>query len=159
VRSVLFSLFLTLALAGGAAGLAFVAGRTTADAPGHFERGVQEGERLARAEARARFAPGSEAYAAVLERGRRAGVAEGRRAGRAEGARRGRRTGRAAAFAGFRGGWDVGGWYLVAIAPAGDTGGDLGISARVRVRRGVQYGLCPGRSRICESRPTATPAR
>jgi hypothetical protein len=154
VRSILFSLFLTLVLAGGAAGLAFVAGRSTADAPGHFERGVEEGERVARATARAGFAPGSAAYRAAVERGRRAGFTEGRRTGRAEGARRGRSRGRSAAFAGFRGGWEVGRWYVVAIAPAGEAGGEVGISARVPVRRGVQYGLCPGRSRICE-----TPAR
>ena len=64
----------------------------------------------------------------------------------------GRRRGRSAAFAGFRGGWEVGRWYIVAIAPAGEAGGEVGISARVPVRRGVQYGLCAGRSRICETR-------
>jgi hypothetical protein len=154
VRSVLFSLFLTLALAGGAAGLAFVAGRASVDAAGQFELGVEEGERVARATARAGFVPGAPAYRAAVEQGRKAGFTEGRRVGRAEGARRGRRSGRSAAFAGFRGGWEVGRWYIVAIAPAGEAGGEVGINARVPVRRGVQYGLCAGRSRICE-----TPAR
>ena len=159
VRSVLFSLFLTLALAGAASGLAFVAGRTSADPAGQFERGVDEGERLGAAAAQAGFQPGSAAYRAAEERGRRAGFAAGRRQGRAEGVRSGRRRGRTAAFAGFRGGWEIGRWYLVAIAPAGDTGGDIGISARVAVRRGVQYGLCPRVSRICERAGTAAAGR
>ena len=159
MRSVLFSLFLTLALAGAAAGLAFVAGRASADAPGQFERGVEEGERVGAAAARAGFRPGSDAYRIAEDRGRRAGFAAGRRQGRAEGARSGRRRGRTAAFAGFRGGWEIGRWYLVAIAPAGETGGELGFSARVPVRRGVQYGLCPRAERICESRASGAGAR
>ena len=127
MRSVLFSLFLTLVLAGAAAGLAFIAGRTSADAPGNFERGVEEGERIGRITARAEFAPGSPDYEAALERGRKTGFDQGRRTGRAEGARRGRRSGRSAAFAGFEDGWEIGRWYIVAIAPAGEAGGDIGI--------------------------------
>jgi len=149
MRSVAFSLIVTLSLAAAAAGVAFLAGRSFADAPGSFERGVQEGERLGQARMRAEFARGSDAYEAVFARGRRSGFAEGRRRGRAEGAARGRRSGRASAFAGFDGGWDVGTWYLISLRPAGD-GSDLAIGSRVALRRGEWYGLCGGRvAQVC----------
>ena len=152
MRSVAFSLIVTLSLAAAAAGVAFLSGRSFADAPGSFERGVEEGERVGQARTRAEFAPGSDAYEAVLARGRRSGFAAGRRAGRAEGKARGARKGRAAAFAGFDGGWDVGRWYLISLRPAGD-GAELSIGSRVPLRRGEWFGLCRGRAaQVCHRR-------
>ena len=146
MRAAAFTFFLILALAGAAASLAFLGGRAAADAPGAFERGVEEGERLGRARARAEFAPGAAGYRAVLERGRRSGFEDGRRAGRVEGVRRGRARGRAAVFGGFRAGWDVRRWYVVSLAP---TGQGIRISSRVALERGAWYGLCSGRTGLC----------
>ena len=126
-----------------------LAGRTLADAPGQYDRGVDEGERLGRAQARAAFKAGDADYDAAVEAARERGYAEGRREGASIGAERGRRRGRASAFAGFD--WDVGRWYLVNMAPDGD---DLRIGRRVPLRRGEWYGACRSRA-ACAGGPCA----
>lgn len=149
MRSTAFPLLLVLVLAASAAGIAFIGGRTVADAPGSYERGVRDGIESGREQARADFAPGTAAYRAVLARGRREGRVEGRAEGRSEGARRGSARGRAAAFGRFPGGWDIGRWYMINVAPTGERG-EPGVGARVLVRRGRWYRLCGGRTGVCE---------
>jgi hypothetical protein len=143
VQSVLFSLTITLCLALAASGLAFVAGRQAADPEGRYELGVAEGERIGRAAVQTEFAPGTDAYRAIFDRGRAAGFAQGRTRGRRDGARAARTTGRKDVFAGFKGGWSVGDWYLVNIRP-GDNGAEYAIGARVAVERGRSYWVCRG---------------
>jgi hypothetical protein len=150
MRTVAFSLFLTVSLAAAAAGLAFVGGRAAADASGSYEQGVAEGERMGAARAEAAFVAGHEEYDSAFERGRREGLEQGRRQGRAEGARRAADAARDAAFGDFPGGWRAGRWYVISLAP-GD-GGRLGVGARVEVRGGEWYGLCA--TGIC-TRPVA----
>ena len=147
IQSVAFSLTITLCLALGAAGLAFVAGRAAADPEGRFEQGVAEGERLGRAQGRADFAHGTDAYQAIFDRGRERGVAIGQARGRREGVRTARTAGREEAFAGFTGGWAIGSWYLVNIRP-GDDGARYAIGTRIAVRPRTWYGVCR-RIHIC----------
>jgi hypothetical protein len=146
----LFSLVLVVSLSLAAAGIAFIGGKAAADPQGAFERGVDAGERFGRAQTQTAFAPGEEAYESILARGREEGAAEGRRAGRVEGVRAGRRDGRRDAFGRFPGGWEVGRWYLVNVAPGRD-GARYGIGARVIVDGGRWYAQCRGRS-ICQRR-------
>ena len=150
VQSVAFSLTITLCLALATGCFAFVAGREAADADGRYDKGVQEGERVGRTQARADFSPGSDAYLAVLDEGRRRGFAAGRAAGRRDGAKAGRVAGRRDAFANFEGGWEIGDWYLVNIRP-GDDGAKYAIGARVPVRSDSWYGVCR-RVNICRKR-------
>ena len=147
-NNAVFSLFLVVSLSLSAAGIAFVGGKAAADPQGAFERGVHAGERFGRAQAQTAFAPGEEAYETILARGREQGAAEGRRAGRVEGVRAGRRDGRRDAFGSFPGGWEVGRWYLVNVAPGRD-GARYGVGARVIVDGGRWYSECRGRS-ICQ---------
>ena len=152
MRAILFSLFVSVTLAAAAGFVGVLAGRTLADAPGEYERGVDEGERLGRAQARAAFRSGDPDYDAAVAKAREAGYAEGRRVGASIGAARGRRRGRASAFAGFD--WGIGRWYLVNIAPDGDQ---VRIGTRVPLRRGEWYGACAKPSGLCRRRlPTAT---
>jgi hypothetical protein len=144
VRRALVSTLLIVVLAFAAAGVAFLAGRLSADTPASYERGVDVG----RAQTEAEYARGSTRFAQILTEGRQDGIAEGRRQGRAEGARKGRSTGRTAVFAGFEGGWQVGRWYLVNIAPA-DEGEGVGIGARITLRKAQWYGLCARPSGLC----------
>ena len=72
MRAILFSLFVTVALAAAAGFVGVLAGRTLADAPGQYERGVDEGERLGRAEARAAFKEGDPRYDAAVSAARSA---------------------------------------------------------------------------------------
>ena len=144
VRSVAFSFALTIVLALGAASVAFVAGRQAADAPGAYERGAKEGERFGRTETYSVYRRGTPAYRAIYRRGADAGFDRGRRVGRALG----RRHGRDATFAGFPGGWAIGSWYLINVAP-GTDGGRYAIGGRVRVRKGAWYGVCARGARIC----------
>ena len=141
IQSVLFSFTITISLALAVGCFAFVAGRQAANPDGRYEKGVEEGERAGRAQARAEFAPGSDAYRTVLDRGRRSGFAEGIRAGRRDGTRLGRVAGRQDAFANFEGGWEIGQWYLVNIRP-GDDGARYAIGARVPVKRRSWYSVC-----------------
>ena len=136
--SALFSLTLVVSLSLATAGLAFLAGKVTADPQGRYEQGVADGERYGRVQAASTFAPGEESYEAVLARGRDQGRASGRRAGRVEGLRRGRQAGRRDAFGHFPGGWSVGSWYLVNVAPGRD-GAPFGIGARIPVHTGRWY--------------------
>ena len=154
MRAILFSLFVTVALAAAAGFVGVLAGRTLADAPGQYERGVDEGERLGRAQARASFKSGNPDFDAAVDAARRAAFAEGRRQGTSIGAERGRRRGRASAFRGFD--WQVGRWYLVNIAPDGT---DVRIGARVPLRRGQWYGACAEPSGLCRRKRTATVTR
>jgi hypothetical protein len=149
MRATLFSLFLTIVIAAGAGLVGVLTGRELADGPGEYRRGVDEGERLGRVQGRAAFAPGDERYDAVVRRARTAGYEEGRRKGVQAGAERGRRRGRAAVFAGFDGGWDVGKWYLVDIAP-GSNSSDVRIGGRVALRAGRWYGLCERPTGLCQ---------
>ena len=150
IQSVAFSFTLTICLALAASCFAFVAGREAANPEARYEQGVEEGERAGRAQARADFAPGSDAYVAALDEGRRRGFTAGRAAGRRDGARAGRMAGRRDAFARFPGGWDIGRWYLVNIRP-GDDGAEYAIGARVRVDGETWYGICR-RVHICRRR-------
>ena len=146
MRPVLFTMFVCVVLAAGAAGVAYLAGRSLADAPAAYERGVDEGERRGRAQAREEFARGGEGYTALVAQGRRLGFAEGRRRGVDEGAQKGRARGQQAVFSGFD--WDVGRWYLVNMAP-GRNGADVSIGSRVELRRERWYGLCAEPSGLC----------
>ena len=147
VQSVAFSLTITLFLALAAAGLAFVAGRAAADPEGRYEHGVQEGQRMGRTEARAEFAPRSDAYRAIFDKGRAEGMRVGRREGRRAGAREFETAGRNDVFDRFDGGWTIGSWYMVNIRP-GDDGARYAIGARVPVRPGSTYRICR-RVQVC----------
>lgn len=144
MRAVLFSLLVTIILAAAAGFVGVLAGRTLADAPGAYERGVRDGERLGRAQARAEFKPGNAGYDEAVASARQAGYAAGRHEGATVGVERGRRKGLQSAFAGFD--WDVGRWYLVNIAP---EGADVRIGSRVRLQRGQWYGTCDEPSGLC----------
>jgi hypothetical protein len=157
MRATFFTLLLVVTMAAGAGLVGVLAGRTLADAPGEFERGVRAGEQRGRTAAQRAFKAGDPAYDAAVRRAHRAGYAEGRRTGRRLGAERGRRTGTAAAFAGFDGGWDVGRWYVVAMAPGGRDGTDLRIARRVPVARGRWYGLCAQTVGLCQRTPSGRP--
>jgi hypothetical protein len=148
IQSVAFSLFITLALAAAAGGLAFVAGRQTADGPAQFDRGAAEGERLGRSLVRADYAPGASAYNEIFNRGLRRGYVRGRREGRLLGQQRGRAAAHDAPFAGFPGGWSIGSWYLINIAP-GQKGARYAIGGRTLARPDAWYGVCAGGARIC----------
>ena len=148
MRAILFSLFVSVTLAAAAGFVGVLAGRTLADAPGQFERGVEEGERLGRAQARAAFKPGDADYDAAVDRTKRVAYDDGRRDGSAIGAERGRERGRASAFAGFD--WQIGRWYLVNIAPDGEQ---LRIGTRRALRRGEWYAACKRPGGLCRRRP------
>ncbi len=152
VQSVAFSLTITLCLALAAAGLAYVAGQTAADPDGRYEQGVAEGERLGATRARSQFAPGSDGYLAIFDRGRSTGERRGRAAGRREAARRAEAAVRDRAFGGFPGGWEIGRWYLVNIRP-GDGGARYAIGARMRMDARGWYRVCRG-TQVCR-RPVA----
>jgi hypothetical protein len=141
LQSVAFSLTITLCLALAAAGLAYVGGQAAADPTGQYEHGVADGQRQGRAQARVEFIPGSDAYEAVLDKGRKLGFAAGRRAGRRDAAPTARARGINDAFGSFPGGWDVGHWYVVNIRP-GEGGALYAIGARVPVREHAWYGIC-----------------
>src|SRR3712207_1546295 len=99
IQSVAFSLTVTLVLALAAGSFAFLAGKTAADPDGRFDQGVEEGERLARADLRTAYAPAGDGYRAIFERGRASGLRAGRAEGRRLGSQRGRTAGRDLAFA------------------------------------------------------------
>jgi len=141
MRSMLTTLALTLLLAGAAATVAFLAGRAAADAPAAYERGVSDGERLGRAAARADLKPGTPAYERLTKPLRKRAYAAGFKDGRARAPRR------ASALAGFDGGWQVGDWYLVNIAPRDDAA--IGIGARIVLRPNTWYGTCAKPSGLC----------
>ena len=142
MRPAIFTTYLMVAFAVVVATVAFFVGRTAADAPGAFQRGVEAGEDRVRAQRTTAVATDSGSVAQA----RREGFDEGRRRGRAEGAAEGRTRGRAAVFAGFDGGWDVGSWYLINVAP---KGGDLRIGSRVELRRDRWYGVCDKPGGLC----------
>jgi hypothetical protein len=147
LQSVAFSLTITLCLAFAAAGLAYLGGKAAADPTGQYDRGVEDGQRQGRIQARVEFIPGSDAYEAVLAKGRARGFAAGRRVGRRDSAAPERARGMNAAFGTFPGGWEIGRWYLVNIRPG--TGGALyGIGARVPMREHASYRICR-RVEIC----------
>ena len=144
MRAILFSLLVTICLAAAAGFVGVLAGRTLADAPGAYERGVDDGERLGRAQARAAFKPGNADYDEAVIHARETAYAAGRREGATIGAERGRRKGLQSAFAGFD--WDVGRWYLVNIAPDGT---EVRIGSRVGLQRGQWYAACNEPSGLC----------
>ena len=154
MRAILFSLLVTIVLAAAAGFVGVLAGRTLADAPGEYDRGVNVGERLGRAQARAAFKPGNPDYDEAVTGARQAGYAAGRREGATIGAARGRRKGLQSAFAGFD--WDVGRWYLVNIAPDGT---EVRIGSRVQLQRGQWYAACAKPSGLCRRGGTATVRR
>src|SRR5829696_4448162 len=110
-------LAVSMAVAVGAAG--FAAGRGTADVDGAYDQGWAGGEASAREAANSRWGAGGAGREAVarqaFQRGRARGLKAGGRRGFAEGRRQGIRVGEQAIFAGFDGGWRVGGWYAVRI--------------------------------------------
>jgi hypothetical protein len=107
----------SMAVAVGAAG--YAAGRGTANVNGAFDQGWTAGEASARDAANSRWGRGGAGREAVMRdayaRGRADGKRVGRRRGFAAGRRQGIRVGEQAIFAGFDGGWRVGGWYAVRI--------------------------------------------
>ena len=148
MRAIFFSLFLTIVLALAAGMVGVLAGRSLADAPGEFQRGVDEGERLGMVQAQAAFGPGNARYDKAVRTARESGVTEGRKVGAQLGAARARRKTREEIFAGFRGGWEVGEWYLVNIAPGGD-GTQVTIGSRIVLRDNTWYGLCERPTGLC----------
>lgn len=138
-RSLALSFGLAVIMAGAAATLGFVAGRQAADAPAAYDRGAREGERFGRTEAQSEYRRGKPAYRQIFRRGQRNGFARGRLAG----SRDGRTAGRDATFAGFPGGWEIGRWYVINVAPGAD-GGKYAIGGRVPVKGGRWYGICTG---------------
>ncbi len=146
------ALAVSMAVAFGAGG--YAAGRGTADFDGAFERGWSEGELSARTAARERFGVGGpgrrEIQHTAYARGRAAGYRAGRRAGFAEGRRNGIRTGEQAIFAGFDGGWEVGGWYAVRIGHGEGMRG-YSIPSRVPLSGRRTYRLCGGG--VCSGAP------
>ena len=157
MRSTLLTLALTLLLAGAASTVAFLAGRAAADAPGEYERGVTHGERLGKVAAKADLKPGTDAYDALTKPSRSRAYAAGFRDGRARGATRTAQRTRTIAFAGFKGGWTVGEWYLVNIAPR--DGDEIGIAARIDLQRNTWYGLCAEPTGLCRRMATTRTAR
>jgi hypothetical protein len=148
MRAIFFSLLVTIVLALAAGMVGVLAGRTLADAPGEYERGVDEGERLGRIQAEAGFRPGNARFDRAVRTARESGMSEGRKAGAQLGAARARRKEREEIFAGFRGGWEVGEWYLVNIAPGGD-GTQVSIGSRIVLRKNTWYGLCDRPTGLC----------
>lgn len=140
----LLTLALTVLLAGAASTVAFLAGRAAADAAGEYERGVTDGERLGKRAALAGLAPGTPAYERLTKPSRKRAYAAGFRDGRSRGAAG---TPRTSVFAGFDGGWEIGAWYLVNIAPRDD--GQVGIGARIVPRANTWYGTCAKPSGLC----------
>jgi hypothetical protein len=143
-----------MALAFGVGG--YTAGRGTADFDSAFERGWTEGESSARAAARERYGVGGpgrrDIQHAAYARGRAAGYRAGRRAGFADGRRQGVRAGEQAIFAGFDGGWQVGGWYAVRIGHGEGMRG-YSIPNRVALTARRTYRLCGGG--VCSQAPAA----
>ena len=136
-----------MALVVGAAG--FAAGRGTADVDGAFDDGWAAGEASARRAANDRFGEGGTGREAIrreaFARGRAAGLRAGRRGGFAAGRRAGLRIGEQAIFAGFDGGWRVGGWYAVRIGHGeGEGRRGYSIPSRVAIAPSRTYQLCGG---------------
>ena len=121
---------------------AFAAGRGTANVDGAFDQGWSAGEASARHAANERYGKGGAGREAIrraaYRRGRAAGVAAGRREGFRIGRREGIGVGEQAVFAGFSGGWRVGGWYAVRIAQGeGVRGYAIAERRALRPRRAV----------------------
>ena len=160
LHSTLFPIVLSISLAVGLSGIAFLAGRSAAKPNERYEQGVRDGERLGRNAAAAEFADGSARYRAIFARGRAAGVREGRRLGARDGRAGGFAHGRTSAFKAFRGGWDIGSWYAIAVGPSGEPGFPYVMTGRVAVRPGRVYGLCGAKpQRVCEAPRRATVTR
>lgn len=144
------TLAVAMAVVCGFAG--YAAGRGTADFDAAYERGWTDGEVSARAAAQARYGAGGPGREAIrrraLARGRAAGYRAGRRAGFAAGRREGLRVGERSIFAGFDGGWQVGGWYAVRIGHGEGMRG-YSIPARVALTGRRSYRLCGGG--VCSS--------
>ena len=145
----------SMAVAVGAAG--FAAGRGTADVDGAFDQGWSAGEASARTAANNRFGEGGVGRRAIARRayaqGREAGLKAGRRRGYAAGRREGIRVGEQAIFAGFDGGWQVGGWYAVRIGH-GEGRRGFSIPARVALDGRRSFRLCGGG--VCTARTART---
>jgi hypothetical protein len=135
----------SMAVVVGAAG--YVAGRGTANVDGAFDQGWTAGEASARKAANERYGEGGAGRAAIRReayaRGRDAGLRAGRRKGFAAGRREGIRVGEQAIFAGFDGGWRVGGWYAVRIGH-GEGKRGYSIPARVVLDGRRAYRVCGG---------------
>ena len=139
------TLAVSMAVVCGFAG--YAAGRGTADVDGAFERGWTEGDRSARIATQERYGvggPGREAIRrTAYQRGRTAGYRAGRRSGFAAGRKEGIRKGEQSIFAGFDGGWQVGGWYAVRIGHGEGVRG-YSIPTRVELTGRRTYRLCGG---------------
>jgi hypothetical protein len=140
-----------MAVTVGAAG--YAAGRGTADVDGAYDQGWAAGEATARRAANARFGEGGAGRVAIRRQayaqGRAAGLRAGRRRGYAAGRREGIRVGEQAIFAGFDGGWRVGGWYAVRIGHGEGMRG-YSIPARVALDGRRAFRLCRGG--VCRAR-------
>jgi hypothetical protein len=152
VRSALFSLTITVVLAAGAAMFGYLAGRTLADAPGAYDRGLRDGAKQARVALRAEHAREADALAHDVQQRLRADAARARRRGVAAGVRRGEERARRALLASFPD-WQPGRWYLVRAA------GDTGFGASVPVAAGRTYGLCDEPPGLCSRRLTRAATR
>ena len=135
----------SMAVAVGAAG--YVAGRGTANVDGAYDQGWAAGEASARRAANERYGEGGAGRLAIRQQayaeGRRAGLRAGRRRGYATGKREGIRLGEQAIFAGFDGGWRVGGWYAVRIGH-GEGKRGYSIPARVALDGRRSFRICGG---------------
>ena len=140
-----------MAVAVGAAG--YVAGRGTADVDGAFDQGWAAGEASARHAANERYGQGGSGRVAIRQeayaKGHAAGLKAGRRRGYTAGRRDGIRVGEQAIFAGFDGGWRVGGWYAVRIGH-GEGRRGFSIPTRVALDQRRAYRLCGGG--VCSAR-------
>lgn len=135
------ALAVSMALVVGAGG--YAAGRGTADLDGAFERGWTEGEDSARTAAQERYGVGGPGREAIRRQAIARGREKGYRAGFAAGKREGIRTGEQSIFAGFDGGWQVGGWYAVRIGHGEGVRG-YSIPSRVALTGRRTYRLCGG---------------
>ena len=140
-----------MAVAVGAAG--YAAGRGTANVDGAFDQGWAAGEASARRAANERYGEGGAGREAIAgpayARGRAAGLKAGHRRGFTAGRREGIRVGEQAIFAGFDGGWRVGGWYAVRIGH-GEGRRGFSIPARVALDGRRSFRLCGGG--VCSAR-------
>jgi hypothetical protein len=145
---------LTFLMVGASAAAAYFVGFAVADRDGAFDRGRSAGRtagfeagrvegreaghsvgyRKGRDETLADYRPGAPAYKRIFAKGRRSGIAAGRVAGYAAGS--------SDAFAGFDGGWEIGGWYIVHFGQP-VAGESYRIESRVPMDTGESYNICP----------------
>ena len=139
-----------LVLAAGLVVGGYFLGYSSADRDGQRAKGRAAGLKIGtakgyedgRADGGALYEEGTPGYEGIYQKGHRAGRKKGHAEGVAEGEESGYAAGNETAFAGFDGGWEIGGWYLVHFGqpPAGDR---YFIESRIRMETGETYHMCP----------------